>query len=712
MNKFVSLIAGLALMALSLHAFQESRPVKPSAAGLIEKSIRRSGLEAAKREFQKMKADRAAFAFDEEGWDDLGCALLAEKSIGEAVAVFEMAAELFPESGNSFASLADAYLFAADKAKAEANYRLALAKDAWGAKRIQVRLDHLEAQIQAAQAALKAMVKPGRPTGLNTPYLDPRLPGNKPQLFAPGLVSLIGWSFWCTFSPDGKEFYFTRGNKKKIIMVSRREEGGWTAPVPASFTAGRSANEPHVTADNRRIIFGMGGETEAAPNLYFAERIKTGWSDSKPFGRGMHVTSSQDGRIILTDISRAGQGIMTLAQAVLKDGRIESLDPLQGGIAKARESLKRLAHPCLSPDGSYLLFDNGRGLLHISFREVSGEWGEAIDLTKRGFDPNANSATISPDGRCLFLDLYGDLHWMSTDFIEELRFEYLKPKGDYLGQARPGSEPRLFAPGIVSTEAYEHGSAVFSKDLTEIYWTRNIEENGRPITRRILMMASREGLWDRPQIPDFTKFFAFCEDPFITPDGKKLFFSASRSVKSPNPALDKKDIYFVERTGAGWSAPIPLAKTINLPESDLIGPTVSGKGTLFYSRYDRADSSEKGFFHSAYKNGEYSPPHFLGDQFLKSRSNYTAYIASDESYFIFASLRAGGRGSHDLFISFRRPDGTWGEVTALGDKINTEKNERFPNVTPDGKYLFFNRGGDVYWVETKAIEDLRPGRRP
>jgi hypothetical protein len=52
----------------------------------------------------------------------------------------------------------------------------------------------------------------------------------------------------------------------------------------------------------------------------------------------------------------------------------------------------------------------------------------------------------------------------------------------------------------------------------------------------------------------------------------------------------------------------------------------------------------------------------------------------------------------------------------LGDKVNTEAWEASASVTPDGKYLFFNRNigsdkyenVDIYWVDAKIIETLRP----
>ncbi len=86
------------------------------------------------------------------------------------------------------------------------------------------------------------------------------------------------------------------------------------------------------------------------------------------------------------------------------------------------------------------------------------------------------------------------------------------------------------------------------------------------------------------------------------------------------------------------------------------------------------------------------------------------FIAPDESYLLFSSDRNTGRQS--LFISFRRSDGSWTEAHGLGEAINSQKGERFPYVSPDGKYLFFTRwhgrdNEDIMWVSSKIIDDLR-----
>ena len=57
--------------------------------------------------------------------------------------------------------------------------------------------------------------------------------------------------------------------------------------------------------------------------------------------------------------------------------------------------------------------------------------------------------------------------------------------------------------------------------------------------------------------------------------------------------------------------------------------------------------------------------------------------------------------------------GKWKEPVNMGKSINTDRQERFPGVSPDGKYLFFTRWHsspyyhDLYWVDAGIIDDLK-----
>jgi len=292
-----------------------------------------------------------------------------------------------------------------------------------------------------------------------------------------------------------------------------------------------------------------------------------------------------------------------------------------------------------------------------------------------------------------------------------------KLTGPYLGQTPPGITPVLFAPGIVSTDCFEHSSPVFTPDLSEIYWSTIVEENGKTVSRPTYYMKMADGRWSIPQIPSFGNNFLCCENPFISPDGKKLYFSASQTIPPT-----KFDLYYVNRVGGDWSEPIRLAEPINTADYNECQPTISKNGTLCFVGFCEKARTGFGLYFSQLANGKFQNAIFMEEKFNSLQVDWTPFIAPDESYFIFCSFREGGFGMGDLYICFKQKDGSWGKVTNMGNKINTDRNDRFPNVTPDGKYLFFNStkmiqgadtnspgngNGDVYWVEAGLIEYLR-----
>ena len=91
------------------------------------------------------------------------------------------------------------------------------------------------------------------------------------------------------------------------------------------------------------------------------------------------------------------------------------------------------------------------------------------------------------------------------------------------------------------------------------------------------------------------------------------------------------------------------------------------------------------------------------------------FISPDESFLLFSSQREGSAGD-DIFICFRNKDDSWTDAYNLGKKINTDRNESLPILSPDGKYLFFTRGDgphvqnreiDIYWVSSSVIDSIR-----
>ena len=93
--------------------------------------------------------------------------------------------------------------------------------------------------------------------------------------------------------------------------------------------------------------------------------------------------------------------------------------------------------------------------------------------------------------------------------------------------------------------------------------------------------------------------------------------------------------------------------------------------------------------------------------------DWDPFVAPDESFLLWASDRPGGYGGMDLYISFRSElNQEWGPPINLGNNINTENYEVAPRLSPDGKFLFFDRPmqgtQDIYWVSSELIHQLKP----
>ena len=71
------------------------------------------------------------------------------------------------------------------------------------------------------------------------------------------------------------------------------------------------------------------------------------------------------------------------------------------------------------------------------------------------------------------------------------------------------------------------------------------------------------------------------------------------------------------------------------------------------------------------------------------------------------------RTDSEIYVCFKKQDGTWTKPINLGDPVNTDSHEALPSITPDGRYMFFGRSEegedeDIYWVSTEVIHNLKP----
>lgn len=271
----------------------------------------------------------------------------------------------------------------------------------------------------------------------------------------------------------------------------------------------------------------------------------------------------------------------------------------------------------------------------------------------------------------------------------------LTTNGPYLGQKPPGMTAEVFAPGLVSTSSFEHSRLEISRDGTALYW---VVQPVRGTQRIWTTRRGADGNWSKPAalpVSNGAEALPFLSSPTLAPDGKRLYFFCF------DLATEEQTLYAVDLENPRWNAPVSIPAWF--PEAGGVWVySFASNGNLYFD-------SDLRLFTMKCRGTFYDPPARLGNALIDDEEGFLPFVAPDESFILFSSTQRGSvGGSIDLYVAFRHADGGWGPPKNLGPSVNTRANERFPSISPDGKYLFFLRNdpdgdADFYWVDAGII---------
>jgi hypothetical protein len=245
---------------------------------------------------------------------------------------------------------------------------------------------------------------------------------------------------------------------------------------------------------------------------------------------------------------------------------------------------------------------------------------------------------------------------------------------DYLGQELPGDIPLKFAPGIVSTDVDESCFEI-SVASEEIVFTRE--------GKIFVIKQNANGVWGSPSPLPFSG-----GETSFSKDGKKIFFNSRDNFPGAKVPLN---VWVTQKSNDQWDDPSPLAEPVT--NQTVHAPTVAGNGNIYAS----------GLIRLKYIDGKYQPQEQLKPEIKGTHP----FVSADESFMIFDKRPTTKGNPADLYITFRNSDDTWTEPVRLGEEINTMALETNAFVTPDGKYMFFTRRFDIYWVKADFIENIK-----
>lgn len=248
--------------------------------------------------------------------------------------------------------------------------------------------------------------------------------------------------------------------------------------------------------------------------------------------------------------------------------------------------------------------------------------------------------------------------------------------------------------GNVNTEFQEFSPSLSPDGRTLFFYSKR---DRRQYTDIFTSKLKTDGTWDYPQeVKEINSDFDD-QSPFITADGKYLFFSSNRDgaweAKLGNGKIGvSRDIFYSEWNGKSWGEPIPLPVEIN---TDMIEENPNFVGdTLLFTRYPFSKPELARIYISKRKGKEWSPAVALLNPINDSNATIAGSLSHDEKTIFFASNRRGGFGGFDIYSSSWNGNQAYGEIENLGKDFNTEGDEAYFSYHRPTKTILFCRRDD------------------
>ena len=234
--------------------------------------------------------------------------------------------------------------------------------------------------------------------------------------------------------------------------------------------------------------------------------------------------------------------------------------------------------------------------------------------------------------------------------------------------------------GAVSSPLNDYNLSFDRHDRTMVFARSEAEFRNAHI-----YVATRRGRnWDRPAPIAFSDPRWSDSDPWLTPDGRSLYFISNRPAEGREAGRADYDLWRSTLTRSGWSAPERLGPEVNSRGQEL-GPELHG-AMLYFSSARRggrggldiyaARATSQGFAPAALLQGPFNGP--------GSESDFT--LSHDGRSAMF--WRDGEGGTGRIHIT-RLTSAGWSPPEPLPDAVNHGPFNFTPSFARDGRSIFY-----------------------
>jgi len=183
--------------------------------------------------------------------------------------------------------------------------------------------------------------------------------------------------------------------------------------------------------------------------------------------------------------------------------------------------------------------------------------------------------------------------------------------------------------------------------------------------------------------------------PMLSPDGSRLYFVRAGFERNIGGAQAGQDIWFSDRaTDGSWTEPTNTLPTINNGDNNaMTGFTANGDTVFLINNYSSFPRRKIGLSYSVLKNGKWTMPKEQGVEVKTKNDFYGMCVHQSQKVTIVSMMGDEAVGEEDLYVSLRKPDGSWSDAKHLGSVINSAGFEISPFLSEDQTTLFFASNG-------------------
>lgn len=248
------------------------------------------------------------------------------------------------------------------------------------------------------------------------------------------------------------------------------------------------------------------------------------------------------------------------------------------------------------------------------------------------------------------------------------------------------SQTKLLPP--INTEEFTEYAPTISSDGKTMIFQSDRDGKWNLYESKI----NKLGRWSLPKslekINSFRDSLSLIGGPSLSYDGNVLYFFAS------NKEADTEDIFYSLREGESWGEPIALGEPINSNDYEAFPSIAADGSSMFFTKKSKLRELEGETCYEIYRTtknreGKWTEPLALPPP-INLGCERAPRIMSDGKTLIFSSIREGGKGNFDLYVTQLQDNLEWTNPVNM-DFVNTAVKDQFGAVSAAGDRLYINQ---------------------